>query len=232
MNAALRVHIHRCQQRYTALNQGRKGRQEQPFGVPSDLFEFQRAAQKFPSDDESRCRGCRPSRHPTTTRKITCFFIARPRKFIFWDPKSLRGCKPSIRSPFLFISASIRSRQCRPPPTHHAASGMRDRTDSDTEQDQGESSWQAHEVAEPLRSLERRRSTDEGSNRPYGIPLLSRAFDWPSPERDEPPPRFQHRYSPGTEPPLTPSAEPPGGPGSVVSHHGKRTEKSTSVEPT
>jgi len=113
---------------------------------------------------------------------------------------------------------------CRPSPTHHAASDMRDQTDSDAEQDQGGSSWRAHGSAESLHSLERRRSTDEGSHRPYGIPLLTRAFEWPSPERDEPPPRFQPRFSPSVEPPRTPTIDPPGGPILAVSHHGKQTE--------
>ena len=121
-------------------------------------------------------------------------------------------------------TSPIRPPMCRPPPTHHAASGMRDRTDSDTEQDEGGSSWRAHGSSEPLGSLERRRSTDEGSHRPYGIPLLSRAFEWPSPERDEPPSRYQAQFSPGAEPPLTPTTDPPGGPFLAVSHHGKRTE--------
>ncbi|KAF8442835.1 hypothetical protein L210DRAFT_635691 [Boletus edulis BED1] len=94
---------------------------------------------------------------------------------------------------------------------------MRDQTDSD--EDQGGSSWRTHGSAESLRSLERRRSTDEGSHRPYGIPLLTRAFEWPSPERDEPPPGFQPRFSSGVEPPLTPTIDPPGGTVSAVSHH-------------
>lgn len=121
---------------------------------------------------------------------------------------------------------------CRPPSTDRAASGMRDRTDSDSEQDEGGSSWRAHESTDPLHSQERRRSTDEGSHRPYGIPLLTRAFEWPSPERDEPPPRFQTRFSPDVEPPLTPTIDPPGGSVSTVSHHGKRTEGLTRDEPT
>ncbi|KAH0832112.1 hypothetical protein J3R83DRAFT_13021 [Lanmaoa asiatica] len=107
---------------------------------------------------------------------------------------------------------------CRPP-TDRATSGMRDRTDSDTEQDHSGSSWRAHGSAEPLRSPERRRSTEEGSHRPYDIPLLTRAFEWPSPERDEPPPRFPSRFSPGVEPPLTPTIDPPRGRVSAPSYH-------------
>ena len=112
----------------------------------------------------------------------------------------------------------------RPPSGHRAESGAQNRTVGESEPDQGGSPRQAHGPSEPLHTSERRRSTDEGSHRAYDIPLLTRAFEWPSPERDDPPPGFPPRLSPGDEPPLTPTTNPSRGPGPVRSHDGKHRE--------
>ena len=106
------------------------------------------------------------------------------------------------------------------PAGHRAASGVPDRADSDTEQDQGGSSWWGHGPSEPPHALASRRHTEECRHR-YDVPILTRAFEWPSPERGEPPPQFP--ASP-REPPLTPSMDPPSGAASVRSYQGEHNE--------
>ncbi|KAG9315714.1 hypothetical protein JVU11DRAFT_3361 [Chiua virens] len=76
---------------------------------------------------------------------------------------------------------------------------------------------------EPSHSEESRGSTDDGRHSAYEIPLLTRAFEWPSPEGDEPPaPRSQGRFSAEPAPPLAPTVDPPHGQGPATSHYESR----------
>jgi len=78
---------------------------------------------------------------------------------------------------------------CRPPPTYRTASSMHDQTDSDAERDTGGPSWSGQG------------SRERGGHGSYDVPLLTRAFEWPSPEEDGSSGRFQPRLSTWVDPP-------------------------------